>query len=155
MKRSAGILLARKRVEWEFFLLHTGGPFWMEKDESAWSFPKGELDPGEDVLTAAKREWKEETGMPLPPEPYQALKSVASSRKRVWVYLAIGDADPKSLQSNLYEEEWPRRSGRMQKFPEADRAEWFSLETALFKIHRYLEPVLYNAIAVLNADSST
>ncbi|MEC7987496.1 MAG: NUDIX domain-containing protein [Myxococcota bacterium] len=149
MKRSAGILLARKRQMWEFFLLHTGGPFWVNKDESAWSFPKGELDQGEDFLSAAKREWQEETGMSLPEEPYQLLDTVSSSRKKVWVYLAIGDADPNDLKSNLYEEEWPRKSGETQWFPEADRAEWFSLETALYKIHRYLEPVLYNALRVL------
>ena len=149
MKRSAGILLARKRQQWEFFLLHTGGPFWENRDQSAWSFPKGELDPGEDLLGAAKREWCEETGMELPPQPYRALTPVSNSRKQVWTYLAVGDADPKALQSNMYEEEWPRKSGVMQSFPEADRAEWFTLDRGLYKIHKYLEPVLREAYRIL------
>ena len=143
MLYSAGILLVRKHREVpQFLLLHTGGPYWQGKDRHAWSFPKGEIDEGEDALEAAKREWREESGLELPTEPYVALPNVGNRRKIVYTFMATGDLDISNFCSNTYMEEWPKGSGIQREFPEADNIGWFVLPEAKRKIHKYLVPVL-------------
>jgi predicted NUDIX family NTP pyrophosphohydrolase len=134
---SAGILLHRKgNGGIEVLLVHPGGPFWARKDLGAWSIPKGELDEGEDPRVAARREFAEETGTPLPDGALTELGSVRQkSGKVVIAFAAAGDLDPATLVSNTFELEWPPRSGRMQTFPEVDRAEWFGLNAARGKLN--------------------
>jgi predicted NUDIX family NTP pyrophosphohydrolase len=121
--------------ELELLLVHPGGPFWARKDAGAWSIPKGEYGQGEDPLAAARREFAEELGVPAPEGPYLDLGEIMQpSRKRVAVFAVEGDVDPGSLKSNLFEIEWPPRSGEMRSFPEIDRAAWFPLSVARTKI---------------------
>jgi predicted NUDIX family NTP pyrophosphohydrolase len=136
-KHSAGILLYRRGVgRIEVFLVHPGGPFWRNKDDAAWSIPKGEFEPPEEPLDAAKREVAEETGLQLE-GPFLALAPQKQpGGKIVSAWAVEGEADPASLRSNSFALEWPPRSGKTQSFPEIDRAAWFDLETARRKIHR-------------------
>lgn len=135
-KLSAGILLYRHRDrELEVFLVHPGGPFWKNKDAGAWSLPKGEYEPGEDSLAAAKREFREETGFAAPEGEYFALgEAKQAGGKLVTAWGVEGDCRAEEIRSNTFALEWPPRSGRMQQFPEVDRAEWFSLANAKIKI---------------------
>jgi predicted NUDIX family NTP pyrophosphohydrolase len=134
-KRSAGILMYRRSGgALELLLVHPGGPFWKSKDLGAWSIPKGEYSDGEDVLAAAKREFEEETGA-RPHGDFLALgELVQPGRKIVTAFALAGDFDPATLRSNLFEMEWPPRSGRKASFPEVDRAQWFSPADARLKI---------------------
>lgn len=135
-RESAGLLLWRRRAGGpELLLVHMGGPFWARKDEGAWTVPKGLPLPDEDLLATACREFVEETGFDLPPGPFVALPPVRQAGgKRVQVFAAEGDADPARLSSNLFALEWPPRSGRLEEFPEADRAAWFDAATARSKL---------------------
>ncbi|MGI9529857.1 MAG: NUDIX domain-containing protein [Acidimicrobiia bacterium] len=129
---SAGILLYRLASELEVLLVHPGGPFWATKDDGAWSIPKGEFDQlAEDPFEAATREFSEELGHPLPASDPIALGEVTQKGgKRVAAWAVAGDLDPGAVESNTFEMEWPPRSGRMQRFPEVDRAQWCSIEVA-------------------------
>jgi predicted NUDIX family NTP pyrophosphohydrolase len=131
-KRSAGILLFRRLSgRLEVLLVHPGGPFWTRKDDGAWSIPKGEHEEAEDPLAVAKREFEEELGSPSPAgEVIDLGELVQPSRKRVRGYAIEGDFDAAEIRSNSFETEWPPRSGRLQSFPEVDRAAWFSLAEA-------------------------
>jgi predicted NUDIX family NTP pyrophosphohydrolase len=140
---SAGLLLYRIRhAAIEVLLVHPGGPYWKTKDDGVWSIPKGELSPAEDSLVAARREFFEETGVAI--EGYfRALKPIRQSGgKIVRAWAVEGDLDPTTLVSNTFEIEWPPRSGRLQSFPEVDRAAWFSLPEATRKILRGQVPLL-------------
>ena len=143
MKRSAGILMYKHRADELLVLLaHPGGPYWAKRDLGSWSIPKGEYDEDEDALTAAVREFQEETGGQVQ-GPFLSLGEVAqSNRKTVSAWAAEGDFDPKTLKSNLCEIEWPPKSGRTQLIAEADRAEWFSLRRARVKILAGQRPFL-------------
>lgn len=135
MKRSAGILLYRRRGdELEVFLVHPGGPFWAKKDLGAWSLPKGELEEGEEPLAAALREFTEETGFSAEgePRPLQPLKQ--RSGKTILAWAVEGDCDPAKMRSGMFSMEWPPRSGRQQEFPEADRGAWFTIAEARQRI---------------------
>src|SRR4051812_39923506 len=123
-KRSAGILMYRRQADaWEYLLVHPGGPFWMKKDNGAWSIPKGEFEADEDALSVAIREFAEETGAAGPRPPLYPLgQIVQAGGKVVTAWAAEGDFDPQGLKSNMFEMEWPPRSGRKQAFPEVDRA---------------------------------
>jgi predicted NUDIX family NTP pyrophosphohydrolase len=129
---SAGILLYRLRPGGpEVLLVHPGGPFWARKDLGAWSIPKGEVGPDEEPLAAALRELAEETGAALELGRLIELGEVRQrSGKRVQAWAAAGDLDAGAVRSNTFELEWPPRSGRVQEFPEVDRAAWFGLEEA-------------------------
>ena len=142
MRRSAGILMYKYRAdELLVLLVHPGGPYWAKRDLGSWSIPKGEYE-GEDPLTAAGREFQEETGGQVQ-GPFLSLGEVThSNRKTVSAWAAEGDFDPKTLKSNLCEIEWPPKSGRTQLIPEADRAEWFSLQDARVKILAGQRPFL-------------
>ncbi len=134
-KQSAGLLLFRRRVgQLEVMLVHPGGPLWARKDEGAWSIPKGEVEPNEDALVAARREVEEETGA-RPSGTFIGLSPVRQTGgKIVHVWAVESDFDPASLRSNLFEMEWPPKSGNRRSFPEVDRAAWFDLKTAERKI---------------------
>lgn len=125
-----------RNARWEVLLVHLGGPFWANKDAGAWFIPKGEVNPGEDEFTAAKREFQEETGL-RPGTQFLPLGSVKhKSGKKVTAWAFAGDCDPASLHSNTLQMEWPPRSGKTQQFPEIDRAAFFTIETAHEKMHR-------------------
>jgi predicted NUDIX family NTP pyrophosphohydrolase len=136
--RSAGILVYKRRAgRLEVLLVHPGGPFWKNKDKGAWSIPKGEPAEGEDLLTAARREIREETGL----DPHGDLIDLGTVRqkggKTVYAWAFEVAPDTKVTQaSNVFELEWPPRSGKMQAFPEIDRAEFFTVEEAETKINQ-------------------
>jgi predicted NUDIX family NTP pyrophosphohydrolase len=134
-KQAAGLLLFRRAVgALEVLLVHPGGPLWARKDDGAWSIPKGQVEPDEDALAAARREVEEETGA-RPSGTFIALSPVRQTGgKIVHVWAIESDFDPASLKSNLFEMEWPPKSGNRRSFPEVDRAAWFDLETAGRKI---------------------
>jgi len=134
--KSAGLVMYRiTHGEFEVLLVHPGGPFWVKKDEGAWSIPKGEIDAGEDPLAAAKREFEEETGCKAE-GPFFELGSVRhKSGKTVTAWAFEGDCDPTQIKSNTFEMEWPPRSGQRKQFPEVDRAEFFTVEKARTKSH--------------------
>lgn len=116
-------------------LVHPGGPYWRNKDDCAWSIPKGEIEPDEDPEKAARREFAEELGPVASIGEIWKLGEIRQrSGKRVIAYAGETDFDPASLSSNTFETEWPPRSGRRQSFPEVDRAGWFDLQTAKGKL---------------------
>jgi predicted NUDIX family NTP pyrophosphohydrolase len=133
-KISAGLLLFRRRgSDLQVLLGHPGGPYWANKDDGAWSIPKGGVADGEDLLAAARREFEEETGH----KPDGTFVLLGEARqpggKLVVVYAVEGDWDPSTLRSNIFSM-LPRKSGRMGEFPELDQAHWFSIEEAERKI---------------------
>ena len=135
-KLSAGILLFRfAKSEPLVLLVHPGGPFWKNKDEGAWSIPKGEYDEGEDPLAVARREFEEELGAPPPEGTYVPLGELRQSGgKLVTAFAVEGDFDLVLLKSNSFEIEWPPRSGKRASFPEVDRALWLAMPEARRKI---------------------
>jgi predicted NUDIX family NTP pyrophosphohydrolase len=137
-KQSAGILLYRKNgSHFEVLLGHAGGPFWKKKDLGAWSLPKGEYGPEEDPQTAACREFQEETGQPVPEGARIDLGSMKrKDGKTITVWAVEGTIDEKRIASNTFEMEWPPRSGRMEAFPEIDRAAWYPLAAAGPHMHQ-------------------
>ena len=132
---SAGILMYRRTGSaLEVLLVHSGGPFWRNKDDGAWSIPKGEIDEGEDPAEAALREFMEEIGS-VPEGPLRSLGEIRQrGGKRVHAFAVEGDIDAGAIASNTFEIEWPPKSGRLQTFPEVDRAGWFDLPVARVKI---------------------
>lgn len=143
-KQSAGLLMYRRRHgSLEIFLVHPGGPFWARKDLGAWSIPKGEFSD-EDPLQAARREFEEETGFPVSAGeaflPLEAVRQPGGKTVHAWAF--EGDCDAEEVTSNTFSMEWPRGSGREQEFPEVDRAEWFTLDTARTKILKGQRPLL-------------
>jgi len=135
--RSAGLLLYRMAGgALEVLLVHPGGPFWAKKDLGAWSIPKGEYGDGEDPRACALREFEEELGSPAPGEALLELGEVTQrNRKVVTAWALEGDLDAGAIHSNTFELEWPPRSGRMQAFPEVDRAAWFSVANARERVN--------------------
>ena len=134
-KQSAGILLYRiisGRVE--VFLVHPGGPFWVKKDDGAWSIPKGEFADGEEPLEAAKREFQEETSFSVEGTfiPLNPVKQPGG--KTVYAWALEGDLDAENIRSNTFSIEWPKGSAKTKSFPEIDRADWFDLDLAKVKI---------------------
>ena len=131
--RSAGVLLHRWTAagELEVLIGHMGGPFWSRKENHAWSIPKGEHGADEDPLAAARREFEEEIGSPVPAAELVPLGELrVSGGKVLSVWTAEGDLDATTARSNTFTMEWPPRSGRMQEFPELDRAAWATVEDA-------------------------
>jgi predicted NUDIX family NTP pyrophosphohydrolase len=142
-KVSAGLLMYRVcDGELQVLLVHPGGPFWQNKDEGVWTFPRGEVADDEDELAAAKREFHEETGL-KPHGPFVPLGSVRNkSGKTIYAWAFEGDCDPRAIRSNTFTLEWPPRSGKKQEFPEIDRAEFFELTTAEKKLRSAEVPLL-------------
>jgi predicted NUDIX family NTP pyrophosphohydrolase len=135
-RTSAGILLHRLGPTGREVLLgHMGGPFWASKDAGAWSIPKGEYGPGEDPFAVACREFEEELGAPVPAVEFVPLGELRSAAGKVLtVFAAQGDLDASACVSNTFELEWPPRSGRIQRFPEIDRAAWLAVDEARRKL---------------------
>ena len=134
-KTSAGLLVYRRRDgALEVLLVHPGGPFWAHRDLGAWSIPKGEIGVAEQPLAAAKREFLEETGFTVAGEFLQLPALRQPGGKVVLAWAVEGDCDPAQLRSNAFPLEWPPRSGRMQEFPEIDRAAWFAMDEARRRI---------------------
>jgi predicted NUDIX family NTP pyrophosphohydrolase len=130
-KVAAGLILFRRGSNApEVLLVHMGGPFWARKDLGAWSIPKGEVGSGEDLLAAARREFREETGMDPVGAPFPLGQVKQSGGKVVHAWGLEGDFDPAFLKSNMYSVESPKGSGRFRDYPEVDRAEWFDLVEA-------------------------
>jgi predicted NUDIX family NTP pyrophosphohydrolase len=142
-KRSAGLLMYRRRAGGlEVFLVHPGGPLWANKDEGAWTIPKGVYDDDEAPLDAAKREFQEETGF-MVSGPFLSLGSVRQkSGKIVTAWAFEGDCVASELVSNTCEIEWPPRSGRRLTIPEVDRGEWFGLADASRVLREEQRPLL-------------
>jgi predicted NUDIX family NTP pyrophosphohydrolase len=142
-KISAGLLMYRiVGGQTEVLLVHPGGPYWQRKDDGSWTFPRGEIGPGEDELSAAIREFSEETGL-HPQTPFLTLGEVKlRSGKIVRAWAFQGSADPKSIRSNFFEIEWPPKSGRHQQFQEIDRAEFFTIADAERKMRIAEKPFL-------------
>ena len=131
-KLSAGLLPYRHRGgQVEVFIVHPGGPFWAHKDAGAWSIAKGEYEPDEDPLAAARREFAEEVGMAAPSGEVSPLGEIKQpSGKRITVYALEADFEVATVRSNTFTLEWPRGSGRQQEFPEVDDARWMDLAAA-------------------------
>ena len=147
---SAGILLHRGSGDaLEVLLVHPGGPYWRNKDAGAWMIPKGVVEPGEEPAAAALREFAEELGA-RPPGDLQPLGRIRQAGgKWVEAFALAGDLDPERIVSNLFEVEWPPRSGRIQLFPEVDRAAWFALPAARAMILASQRPLLDRLAALL------
>ena len=151
---SAGLLMYRiKDGRIEFLLAHPGGPFYRNKDEGAWSIPKGEPDADEDLLLTAQREFEEETGV-KPTGPFIPLKPIKQKGgKIVHAWAFEGDCDPAAIKSNTFTMEWPPKSGRQMEFPEIDRAEFFDLATARMKIKARQEALIEELAEILKQRS--
>ena len=141
---SAGILLWRRRDRLvEVLLAHPGGPIFAARDHGWWTVPKGQAEPGEELLTVACREFVEETGHPVPAGTLLGLGSIVQKGgKVVHVWAIEGDLDPGTSTSNTFALEWPPRSGRMREFPEVDRVAWFGLEEAAVRLRDTQVPLL-------------
>src|SRR4051794_10599905 len=154
-KQSAGLLLYRLGSGApEVLLVHPGGPFWARKDDGAWSIPKGEVEPGEDPLDVALREFEEELGSPVPiaRDAFVDLGTIRQKAgKLVSAWGGEGDLDPSGLHSNTFSMEWPPRSGLMKEFPEVDRASWFGLAEAHVKVLEAQAELIDRLEAVLAA----
>lgn len=150
IKQSAGILLYRfVNKQPEFFLVHPGGPFWAKKDAGAWSIPKGEFI-NEDPLEAAKREFEEETGIKPTFKNYIALTPVKlKSGKKVFAWAAEGNMDETAVKSNLFNMEWPPRSGKTISVPEIDKAAWFEEQVAIEKINASQSTLITELLGIL------
>jgi predicted NUDIX family NTP pyrophosphohydrolase len=153
--RSAGILLYRRDPDGvRLLLVHPGGPFWRGRDGGAWMIPKGMVEPGEDPLAAALREYEEELGAKPVGEPRPLCTVRQSGGKWVEAFALEGDFDPAGLKSNEFTVEYPPRSGSLQAFPEVDEARWFTFAEARSKILKSQAPIIDALEAMLDDSSS-
>ncbi|MFQ1003876.1 NUDIX domain-containing protein [Modestobacter sp. SSW1-42] len=150
-RKSAGILLYRfTDGRLEVLIGHMGGPFWARRDAGAWSIPKGESLPGEELMDVARREFAEEMGSPVPAEEFLPLGELrTSSSKLVTIWAAEGDLDASATRSNTFRVEWPPRSGRVQEYPEIDRSAWLPVEQAREKLVKGQGPFLDRLLTAL------
>jgi predicted NUDIX family NTP pyrophosphohydrolase len=141
---SAGILLHRRQPHRgiEILLVHPGGPYWAKKNLAAWSIPKGIVDPEEDPLSAARREFQEEIGFAAEGPAALLGGFRLPSGKRLTVFVMEGDLDAAAATSNRFEMEWPPKSGKRQSFPETDRTRWFRRSAAMTHIAKGQRPIL-------------
>ena len=140
---SAGLLLFRRTgAGIEVLLGHPGGPFWVKKDDGAWTIPKGLVESGDDLLSAARREFSEETNLVIDGEVFALSPVNQKSGKVVHAFACEADIKLDTFASNTFEIEWPPRSGRRQSFPEIDRIAYFVLPIAMKKIIAYQQPFL-------------
>ena len=149
MLHSSGIVLYRREPALEVLVAHLGGPFWVRKDEGAWTFPKGLCDEGEDEFAAALREFAEEIGSPAPASDYVDLGTIKQSNKYVHLWAGEGGLDVSTVVSNTFDLEWPPRSGQIQAFPEIDRAEWVTPDVARVKLVASQVPFVDRLLAAL------
>lgn len=155
-KQAAGILLYRRGDRGlEVLLAHPGGPLWAKKDLGAWTVPKGQFTDAESPIAAARREFEEEMGSAPgggTPVDFVELGTIKQpSGKIVHVFVGESDFDVTTVSSNLFELEWPPRSGQRAKFPEVDRAGWFSIDEARRKILKGQQPFLDRLLALLSS----
>lgn len=150
-KQSAGLLVHRgEGARLEVLLVHPGGPFWAKKDDGAWFIPKGELEPEEEPLSAALREFREELGMDPPSGAPLGLGTVKNkSGKLIHAWALPGDLDLGRFRSNTFPLEWPPRSGKLRDFPEVDRARYFGVSEAASKLHPAELPLLSRLLELL------
>lgn len=142
-KTSAGVLLYRiRRGELQVFLVHPGGPYWKNKDDGAWSIPKGEFQEGDDPLATAKREFFEETGHAIQGEFRSLTPFKQAGGKVIYAWAVEGDFEPAAMRSNMFSIEWPPRSGIVREFPEVDKGEWFGFADAQRKLLPGQRPML-------------
>lgn len=134
-RKSAGILLYRFKESLEVFLVHPGGPFWINKDAGAWTIPKGEIEEEEDPLSTAKREFEEETGHKISGAFIGLKPIVQKAGKMVYAWAIEGDIDAQAIRCNTFKVEWPPKSGNWKTYPEVDKAEWFKTTEAKEKIN--------------------
>jgi predicted NUDIX family NTP pyrophosphohydrolase len=139
---SAGILAFRRRPELEVLLAHPGGPFWAKKDAGAWTIPKGLVEPGDELIATARREFTEETNLVAEGEMFEFAPVAQKSGKMVHAFALEADFDLSQFASNTFMVEWPPKSGRRQSFPEIDRIAYFALPIAQRKIIAYQLPLL-------------
>ena len=153
-KQSAGILVYRTTTRGlEVLIAHPGGPIFRKRDEGAWTIPKGEIEPGEEPLAAARRELAEETGFVLQ-GPFLPLGTVKQkSGKIVHAWACPGDVDPALLTSTHFDMQWPPRSGRMQSFPEVDRVAYFDPDAARVKLNPAQSELVLRLVAALNSSA--
>lgn len=148
---SAGVLLHRLRDgQREVLLGHLGGPFWAKRHEHAWSIPKGEVEPGEELIAAARREFTEELGLDVPGGDWVDLGEVRQSRKDVRIWAVESDLDPATVDPGTFELEWPPHSGTVQSFPELDRVAWFDHAAAVEAIVAAQSAFLDRLLATLD-----
>jgi predicted NUDIX family NTP pyrophosphohydrolase len=149
-RTSAGVLLYRRTADGvEVLIGHMGGPFWAKKDAGGWSVPKGEYGDGEEAFAVALREFEEEVGSPCPATEFRPLGEVRAGGKVLTLWAGEGDLDASACVSNTFELEWPPRSGRIQEFPEIDRAAWVGLDVAREKLVKAQLPFLDRLAAVV------
>ena len=136
-KTSAGLLMCRNTdAGLEMLLAHPGGPYFLGKDEGAWTIPKGEAGPGEDLMEVARREFEEEVGVPVSClEPWSLGSVTLRSGKVIHAWACEGAVEPSEQRSNTFVMEWPPRSGQEREFPEIDRVEWFAVAAARDKLN--------------------
>jgi predicted NUDIX family NTP pyrophosphohydrolase len=139
---SAGILAFRRKSALEVLLAHPGGPFWAKKDDGVWTIPKGLVQPGEDLVAAARREFNEETNLTAAGELFALTPVNQKSGKLVHAFAVEADFELGAFSSNAFEIEWPPKSGKRQNFPEIDRIAYFALPVAKIKIIAYQLPLL-------------
>jgi predicted NUDIX family NTP pyrophosphohydrolase len=139
---SAGLLAFRRKNGLEVLLAHPGGPFWARKDDGIWTIPKGLVEPGDDLVATARREFNEETNLTASGELIALAPVNQKSGKTVHAFTFEADFDLTRFASNTFEIEWPPKSGRRQSFPEIDRIAYFPLPVAMVKILSYQQPLL-------------
>jgi predicted NUDIX family NTP pyrophosphohydrolase len=139
---SAGILAFRRKPVLEVLLAHPGGPFWAKKDDGVWTIPKGLVEPGDDLVATARREFTEETNLTAEGELFALPPVNQKSGKLVHAFAVEADFELGAFASNTFEMEWPPKSGRRQNFPEIDRIAYFALAAAKKKIIAYQLPLL-------------
>ena len=139
---SAGILAFRRRPELEVLLAHPGGPFWAKKDAGTWTIPKGLVEPGDELIDAARREFTEETNLVAQGNMIELTPVAQKSGKVLHAFALEADFDLSQFASNTFALEWPPKSGQRQSFPEIDRIAYFALPMAKLKIIAYQLPLL-------------
>jgi predicted NUDIX family NTP pyrophosphohydrolase len=153
-QNSAGIIMYRYQNNMlQVFLVHPGGPFWVNKDFGAWSIPKGLIDQNEDAFEAAKREFEEETGFTIRDHAIKLSPVKLKGGKVVQAWAVEGNCDPSALKSNTFVIEWPAGSGRQREFPEVDRAAWFDVKGAQKKINQGQIPFIEELHLLLSKES--
>lgn len=144
-KKSAGLVVYHydENNVVKVLLVHPGGPLFVRKDNGVWSIPKGEYNDDEDALTVAQREFEEETGNVVSDKPFIPLTSVKLKSGKVITAWAVNEYfEIPFIKSNLFQMEWPPKSGKMQSYPETDNAAYFSVEEAKIKLYESQHPFI-------------